>query len=207
MIQLHRTPSILSKWYPSLIWSRPHSDGLLLTFDDGPHPAITLWVLEQLEKYHAKATFFCVGENIEKFGDVTKQIVSRGHLVANHTHNHLRGWKTDDTYYLENVTKCQKEIDLHQHTDINYFRPPYGRINRNQIRTLNKVYDIVMWSHLSWDFYEHLNIKRSIKGLKKAKPGSIIVFHDSEKSFKNLQRLLPELLAYWSSNHLKFSTL
>lgn len=207
MIQFHKTPRILEAAFPSLVWRRKSTSEIFLTFDDGPHPEITPWVLEELKKVNAKATFFCVGENLESQAELAKKIVEEGHLVANHTYNHLKGWKVDNQTYLENVVQCDKAIESIQSNKNKLFRPPYGRIKKSQIENLVSNYEIIMWSHLSWDFDRKLDIEKSIKNLKKASPGSIVVFHDSEKAFNNLKILLPQMLAHWYSLNYKFSTL
>ncbi len=207
MIQIHRTPMILEKIYPSLTWRRDSNDELFLTFDDGPHPEITSWVLEELDKYQAKATFFCVGENLNSQSKIVNRMVEKGHLLANHTQNHLKGWKVNNNDYVENVLECEAEIRKIQEQKRQLFRPPYGRIKKSQIEKLKSQYEIIMWSHLSWDFDNNLNASVAIKNLKKARPGSIIVFHDSEKAFKNLKKILPEILPYWTSLHYRLNRL
>ena len=206
MIQLHKTPSLLRKIYPNLIWEKESEDEIFLTFDDGPNPDATPWVLELLKEYEAKATFFCVGQNLVKYPDVAHKTVEEGHLLANHTFNHLKGWATRMNEYRENISLCSEELKKLQQPD-SLFRPPYGRITKKQIAQLKDDYRIVMWSHLSWDFDSKVNIKRAIKRLKVANPGSIIVFHDSQKSFNNLKKVLPPLLSHWSSLNFKFNTL
>lgn len=208
MIQFHRTPGILHRLYPSLVWHKETTaKELFLTFDDGPHPDITPWVLSQLEAYEAKATFFCVGENLMKYTPTAQQIFQKGSLIANHTHNHLKGWKTNNQSYLENIQLCEKAIDQVFSQKKLLFRPPYGRIKRSQINQIGAAYQIIMWSHLSWDFDKSLNLSKAINAMKKVKNGSIVVFHDSEKSFQNLKRLLPQMLSYWSANGFRFALL
>ena len=207
MIQFHKTPKILEKIYPALEWKKESLNELFLTFDDGPHPEITSWVLKELDRFDAKATFFCVGENLKLHPETAKKIVSTGHHIANHTKDHSKGWEIPNQDYFRNISACEEEINNVQQKENRLFRPPYGRIRKTQIEELKSKYQIIMWSHLSWDFDKNLNISKSIKSLKIAKPGSIIVFHDSEKSFDNLKILLPEVLTHWSSLNYKFSTL
>ncbi|MEM6830761.1 MAG: polysaccharide deacetylase family protein, partial [Bacteroidota bacterium] len=181
----------MQKLYPSLVWKKnTENKELYLTFDDGPHPVITPWVLEQLDKVNAKATFFCVGENLEKYEDVAIETLRRGNLIANHTHNHLKGWKTSDEVYINNIEQCERIIQRISPQKNPLFRPPYGRIKKGQINSIKPHYDLIMWSHLSWDFDPKLAIRKSIRAMKKADSGSIIVFHDSKKSFQNLKKLL-----------------
>ena len=207
MIQFHKTPILVRKLYPSLVWEKPSDDEIFLTFDDGPHPDITPWVCDQLKKVNGKATFFCVGENIEKYEQTSRDAMAAGHVIANHTNNHLKGWSTRNKLYFDNVLLCDEKLRQFGMESKNLFRPPYGRISRSQIRELEKKYRIVMWSHLSWDFDKSLNRALAIRNLKKAGPGSIIVFHDSEKAFGNLQNILPEMLEFWISRGFRLSSL
>jgi peptidoglycan/xylan/chitin deacetylase (PgdA/CDA1 family) len=174
---------------------------LYFTFDDGPHPEITLWVLNELKKINAKATFFCVGDNVSKFPETYQEILNQGHSVGNHTFNHLKGWITEDDEYFQNTEKASQVIQS------SLFRPPYGRIKPSQAKVLKEKYKLVMWSHLTCDYEKNLNINASLRHMKKAVPGSIFVFHDSEKSFHNLQILLPELLNYYSSLGFRFDVI
>lgn len=206
MIHLYKTPKLAKIIYPSLIWEKESMDTIYLTFDDGPHPEITNWVLDELEKVKAKATFFCIGDHLQKFNETAVRIISKAHRIANHTQEHLRGWDVDDDTYFESIADCGREIKRLQGSS-KLFRPPYGRIKKTQIKKLRSTYQIIMWSHLSWDFDKKLNIGKSVASLKKAKPGSIVVFHDSEKAFQNLKQLLPEVLLHWSSLNYKFETL
>lgn len=208
MIQIHRTPELLKKLYPSLIWDKkPDEKELYLTFDDGPHPEITSWVLDTLSQVEGRATFFCVGENLARNTPVAQRALIQGSVIGNHTQNHLKGWKTDDARYLENIVACEQVITHLIDGENRLFRPPYGRIKRSQVQAIQSRYQIIMWSHLSWDFDPKLSVRTSIKNLKKADSGSIIVFHDSVKAYKNLKKLLPELLTYWSDNGFKFAVL
>jgi peptidoglycan/xylan/chitin deacetylase (PgdA/CDA1 family) len=167
-----------------------------LTFDDGPHPTITPWVLEELRKYNARATFFCIGKNVEAWPAVYQQLLNEGHSVGNHTHNHLNGWKTDLRTYTENVRKAAALIST------NLFRPPYGRIRAAQARALEdamggKGVKVIMWDVLSADFDTGLSPAECTRRvLRNYRPGSIIVFHDSEKAYPNLKETLPAVLAH-----------
>ncbi|MEQ9405512.1 MAG: polysaccharide deacetylase family protein [Cyclobacteriaceae bacterium] len=207
MIRFYKTPALIRKFYPSLTWRRISQDEIFLTFDDGPHPEITSWVLDELKRHNAKATFFCLGNNLRAHKDVAERLIFEGHLIANHSDNHLKGTGTKDREYVQSLLDCEEEIAQIQKHSKRLFRPPYGRIKKSQIKYINKAYEIIMWSHLSWDFDEKLAVEKSIRILKNASPGSIIVFHDNEKSTQNLKKLLPQLLDHWSSLNLKFSTL
>lgn len=207
MIQFRRTPSLIRKWYPSLTWERQSENAIYLTFDDGPDPEITPWVQEQLRLVDAKATFFCVGKNVKECPEIAQDLVNNGHRLGNHTEHHLNGWKTSDETYLEDIQEAEECIQRIDNQVVKLFRPPYGRIKRSQIRILQDQYEVVMWSHLSWDFASKVDCDKTIKKLKKVQPGSIIVFHDSEKAFDNLQKILPELLSFYSEKGFKLKTL
>lgn len=198
-----KTPYLLPKIYPSLEWSVPADEKVIyLTFDDGPHPKVSKWVMQQLEQYNAKATFFCIGDNVQKHPDVYNEILEKGHKVGNHTFNHLNGWKTTTEDYINNIDDCSTRVQS------NLFRPPYGRISSSQIRRLKKNYRLIMWSILTGDFDPKLNRSKSLKALySKTKPGSIIVFHDSKKAENNLYYLLPKYLKHFSAKGYRFETL
>jgi peptidoglycan/xylan/chitin deacetylase (PgdA/CDA1 family) len=183
---------ILPLIYPSCVWKintqQPH---VYLTFDDGPHPEITKWVRQQLANFDFQGTFFCIGDNVKKFPETFQATLDEGFAVGNHTFNHLNGFKSKTNRYLENVNLCSQWVD----SDL--FRPPYGKMLRPQMLQLLPQYKIVMWSVLSGDFDKALSINSAFEALKKNTfPGSIIVFHDSEKAWKNLQILLPKYLQF-----------
>jgi peptidoglycan/xylan/chitin deacetylase (PgdA/CDA1 family) len=202
---LHKTPLWIQKLYPGFVWQVPTDEReIFLTFDDGPVPEATDHVLEQLKAYNAKATFFCVGENMVRYPDIAQRIFNQGHAIGNHTHNHLKGWQTHNFTYLRNTLQCEQEIEKLGSRKL--FRPPYGRITRAQARALND-YRIVMWNRLSWDFDKHVNHKTAIKYLCDAPPGSVLVFHDSPKSFDNMAKMLPQVLDHYSRAGFKFSAL
>jgi peptidoglycan/xylan/chitin deacetylase (PgdA/CDA1 family) len=180
----------------------PGNQTLYFTFDDGPHPQITPKVLEILDKYQAKATFFCVGENVQRFPQTYAEILQRGHRTGNHSMNHLNGWKTNLNLYYENVNECRNHIDSE------LFRPPYGRITPTQIHTLKKEYKIVMWSVLSYDFDPETTPEQCLDYvLEHAEDGAVIVFHDSEKSAQNMLYALPKALEYYNEKGFRFESL
>lgn len=175
-----------------LVW-RIHTNKkeVFLTFDDGPNPQITPWVLETLKKHNAKATFFCIGNNVTLYPNVFKQILSEGHQVGNHTFNHEVGWKTEVHKYVNSVNKCESVFGSP------FFRPPHGRITRRQIRALKDRYKIIMWSLMSGDFDQTITPTEILEYLQtNVKKGDIIVFHDSEKAKNNLEIVLPQFLQY-----------
>ncbi len=198
--------------YPSLLWNMPRDqDTIYLSFDDGPHPEITAWVLEMLNEYNAKATFFCVGENIDKYPAVFKKLIYEGHSFGNHTHNHLKGWKISTSQYLENVLEAEAVISrFTKHTkDQKLFRPPYGKIKPSQVKRLQLLnYKIVMWDSLSADFDASISAEDCFNNvIENSKAGSIVVFHDSEKASEKLKKVLPKVLAYYSEKGFNFKGL
>ena len=200
---LIKTPWLLKKLYPTLIWdSKPAGRCIFLTFDDGPIPVVTPYVLNILKQYQAKATFFCIGDNVSKHPGVFKQVKKDGHTIGNHTFNHLKGWVTENETYLQNFKQADRQLNTP------LFRPPYGRIKRKQISLLKnarKDLKIIMWDVLSGDFDINLSPKDCLKNvLKHTEPGSIIVFHDSEKAFKRLEYVLPRALEAWSKQGYEF---
>jgi peptidoglycan/xylan/chitin deacetylase (PgdA/CDA1 family) len=203
----HRTPFVLPWLYPSLTWRIPSEEkNIYLTFDDGPVHGPTDFAIDTLKQYSAKATFFCIGDNISKHPDVFRKIVSEGHAVGNHTFNHLNGWKTSSSIYLENIKKCDDVLSSHA-SSTKLFRPPYGRITRNQIRLLAS-YTVVMWDVLSVDYAKSLSAERCLRNtIAATRNGSIVVFHDSYKAEKNMTHTLPRYLEYFSSKGYSFKTL
>jgi len=208
MFYFVKTPGWLKKIYDSYIWSIPASDKILyLTFDDGPHPEATPFVLKELKKYNVLATFFCIGKNVVAYPEIYKQIIQEGHTVGNHTYNHLNGWKTNNDDYLNDIALASNEID----SDL--FRPPYGRITSYQAKKLKPVMKgkepkVIMWDVLSGDFDISCSPKQCLANVLFASvPGSIIVFHDSEKAFSRLEYTLPKILQYFSEKGYLFKAL
>ena len=199
----HTIPSIFPLIAPNLTWKVKTNDKVLyITFDDGPHPTITPLVLNILDEYNAKATFFCVGENVTKYPDIFNQIINKGHAVGNHTYNHVKGWQTSDAAYLENIKKAAEVIPS------NLFRPPYGRIKPSQIKLLKDHYRIIMWSILTRDYDKRLNPHNTIKQLNKLiKSGDVIVYHDSEKAQQNMLIMLKGVLQNFHQLQYTFKAL
>jgi len=198
------TPDIIKKLLgKSLIWELNNGrKTIYLTFDDGPEPEVTPWVLETLRKYNAKATFFCVGKNAAKHPAIVKSIINSGHIVGNHTYSHVNGWKMDTPLYIADIEKCDAILKTP------LFRPPYGRIKPSQLRQLKGKYRIIMWSLLTGDFDVELDKDKCLDIVcKKAKSGSIIVFHDSLKAHEKLQHVLPRTLEYLSKTGYAFLSL
>ena len=183
-------PGKILKWlYPDVVWSIDDSDGIYLTFDDGPTPGVTEWILHTLDRYDAKATFFVLGKNVELYPDLYQMILDKGHKIGNHTYSHQKGWAMSTERYIEDVDLAGDML----HTEL--FRPPYARITRTQLQQIAQRYRIVMWNVLSRDYNRHLSPKKclreTIRGLR---GGDIISLHDSAKSFKNTNYVLPALL-------------
>ncbi|HUH32451.1 MAG TPA: polysaccharide deacetylase family protein, partial [Daejeonella sp.] len=166
-----KSPFWLQWFYPSAIWHKSRKEkSIYLTFDDGPIPVVTPFVLNTLKSFNAKATFFCIGDNVKKHPEIYQQVLDEGHSVGNHTYNHLKGWNTDDVIYLENVSECAKLVKS------NLFRPPYGRASRSQISNLKSQYSIVMWDVLSGDFDTSITPEKCLKNvISHTENGSIIV--------------------------------
>jgi len=197
-------PKWIQKCFPSLVWQAPSTKEAVvyLTFDDGPHPEITPWVLNELKQRGLKASFFCVGDNVRKFPETYQQILNEGHITGNHTMHHMKGWSNSTETYTQNTTEAAQYIKS------KLFRPPYGRISRAQIKALLPEYTIVMWSLLSGDFNPQLNIPKALNQIKrKTQNGSIVVFHDSIKSEAQMKQLLPDYLDYLKANAYTCKTL
>ena len=208
MFYFVKTPGWLKKIYDSYIWSIPGSDKILyLTFDDGPHPEATPFVLRELKKHNVLATFFCIGKNVVSYPGIYKQVLQEGHSIGNHTYNHLNGWKTNNDDYLKDIALASNEIDSY------LFRPPYGRITSFQAKNLKpamkgKEPKVIMWDVLSGDFDTACSPQQCLANVLFASvPGSIIVFHDSEKAFARLKYALPRVLQYFSEKGYLFKSL
>lgn len=198
-----RTPYLIRKLYSKAVWRIPNSEKkIYLTFDDGPIPEITEWVLDVLKEKNILATFFCVGDNIENNRPIFNKIIEEGHRIGNHTYNHLKGWKTHTKSYIDNVELCNKLVQS------NLFRPPYGRIKKSQLNILSKKYKIIMWDVLSGDYDKKINPEQCFENVtKNVRPGSIIVFHDSLKAKEKLQYALPKFIDFALRENYKFELL
>ena len=205
----HRTPFFLPLIYPSLTWRIPaDQNDLYLTFDDGPVPGPTEFVLEVLAKKSVKATFFCIGDNIRKYPEVLASITAGGHTVGNHTVNHLNGWRTPAREYVQNVRDFDAIAqDAGLAAETRLFRPPYGRISRKQIRLLSE-YHVIMWDALSQDYNGHMSPESCLRHTVRAtRPGSIIVFHDSYKARRNMEWVLPRLIDHFRERDFHFKAI
>jgi peptidoglycan-N-acetylglucosamine deacetylase len=219
-----KTSGLVKKIFNTLVWHVPNKEKkIYLTFDDGPTPTITEWVLNVLNKNNIKATFFCIGANIDKHPDIFKKIVLDGHAVGNHTFNHVNGWQTTLEEYIKNTALCQESIIKNKlvynmKSEINsgkikkestIFRPPYGKIKRNQAKLLRQLgYKIIMWDLLSADFDQNVSVEKCLENAtKKVTSGSIIVFHDSLKAYKNLEYALPKAIEILKNKGFSFDVI
>jgi peptidoglycan/xylan/chitin deacetylase (PgdA/CDA1 family) len=198
-----KPPLVLRFLLPGVTWKINTSEKVIfVTIDDGPHPEITLQVLEILDRFQAKATFFCVGDNVVKHPQTYREILARGHTTGNHTFNHLKGWTTNNKTYFENIEKAAQVIES------NLFRPPYGKITPIQQMQLKKQYQLIMWSVISYDFRVQITPEQCLENvIKHSFPGTIAVFHDSVKAAKNMLATLPVYLEKMSEMGYQFKAL
>jgi len=234
---LPKYPAVIKLLYPGRLSKVDNKEAIYLTFDDGPIPEVTPWVLELLAKFNAKATFFCIGENVQKYPGIFSRIEREGHCIGNHTYNHLNGWKTENLEYIKNVELAENTLRQNgkekkkernpnfetrttdsklptqnpelQTPNYKLFRPPYGKIKNSQARMVEqKGYNIIMWDVISGDYDQTFSAEKCFKNvIENATPGSTIVFHDSKKAFKNLKETLPKVLEYYSEKGLEFRSL
>ncbi|WP_406685049.1 polysaccharide deacetylase family protein [Seonamhaeicola sp. MEBiC1930] len=217
-----KTPLLAKKMFPNYVWDIPTNEkSIYLTFDDGPTPEITTWVLNTLRAFNAKATFFCIGDNVKKYPDVFQAILKAGHHIGNHTQNHINGWNTRSKDYLKNIEECNSEfsnfkynipnskLETNNPPIVNLFRPPYGHITPKQGKKLiANGYKIIMWDVLSFDWDKNVSNETCLKNvISKTQKGSIIVFHDSIKASKNMQYVLPKVLEYFSKKEYAFKAI
>lgn len=189
--------------YPDALWSgNPDGNRVYLTFDDGPVSQVTPWVLDVLRDYDIRATFFCVGENIIRHTKIFDRLIAEGHLVGNHSYNHLKGWKTANEIYFENIARCEEL------TQTGLFRPPYGKMRLSQYNSLKTRFKIIMWDVLSYDFEKRLQPEKCLQNVvRNTKAGSIVLFHDHEKAFTNLKYALPRAIENLTNRNFIFDTL
>ena len=198
-----RPSFLLRKIYPKAIWRIPTKEKkIYLTFDDGPIPVVTPWILDLLKQSEIRATFFCVGENVVKNADIYQRILNEKHAVGNHTYNHLNGWNAHSKTYIKNVKKCDEVM----HSKL--FRPPYGRAKKSQIEHLSNQYSIIMWDVLSGDYDKNTSPEKCLSNVIDAvRNGSIIVFHDNVKAQKNVEYALPKFIEWAKGSGFAFETL
>lgn len=214
MLYFAKTPHIIKRLFPNLTWDiATNKKVIYLTFDDGPTSEITHWVLSELKKYNAKATFFCIGKNIIANPDVFRAIIESGNAIGNHTHNHLNGWQKSTKTYLENIDKAQQTIDIEignkKSEAKNLFRPPYGKIKNGVAKKLLKRdCKIIMWDVLSGDFDRSITKEQCLNNvINNTSEGSIVVFHDSIKASEKLRFVLPKILEHFNKKGYDFEVI
>ena len=206
---LHKVPAFFRYIYPHYLWKMPTSEKVLyLTFDDGPTQEITEWVLDQLAAYDAAATFFMIGNNVRKHPEIAHAVIDAGHVIGNHTQNHANGWKTDGKIYLKEVLEAQQTFGEYTGYTPSLFRPPYGRVTTSQARSVRSRMEVVMMDIVSGDFDLQLSgAACAQKVIDLASPGSIIVFHDSQKAWDRLSIALPRVLKHFAGLGFQFRAL
>lgn len=210
MIRFFKTPFFIPFLFPKLVFHKPRTQKTIyLTFDDGPIEDLTPFVLSELKKYNAKATFFCIGDNIRKNPEIFVKILSENHAVGNHTFHHLNGKNTADKLYVEDIFSCKNMLLKNSYLSQNQlFRPPYGAIKNSQIKVLKNEYQLIFWDVLTYDFDKNLSQEKCLEqAIKNTKSGSIVVFHDSLKAEKNLKYVLPRFLNHFSEKGYSFEAL
>jgi peptidoglycan/xylan/chitin deacetylase (PgdA/CDA1 family) len=197
------TPKFIQALFPSLVWRKETlNKEIWLTFDDGPNPEVTPWILSVLKKENVKATFFLVGQQIEEFPELVGAIIKEGHIIGNHSYSHKNGWLTNKEKYLEDIENCQVLMPNNK-----LFRPPYGKITKAQITALKEKYQIILWDILSYDFKQNTSPKKVQENIiTNSTAGSIIVMHNNQKSFKNLQTILKDTIQELKAKGYNFST-
>ena len=206
---MNMASGLLQMAFPRRTWNvKTSRREVFLTFDDGPTPEITEWTLDQLAKYKAKATFFCIGKNVKKYPDLFKRCINENHSIGNHLYAHENGWKTPTTNYLSSVKKTE-QVFLEQDIITHLLRPPYGKMSQQQAAQLtNKGYEVIMWDVLSMDYSRKITPERCLhRAVKDIQKGSIVVFHDSVKASTNMQYALPQLLEQFSKKGFTFKAL
>ncbi len=203
-----KTPGFVKTLFPNFVWNiNTDRKELYLTFDDGPTPEITDWVLQTLKQYNAEATFFCIGNNIEKYPEIFQHIIDQNHVVGNHTYNHLKGWKHNTKDYIEDTLETEAIINGFQLANRKkLFRPPYGKFKAKQSKQLQALdYKIILWDVLSYDWDQSVTEESCFKNITSAaQEGSIIVCHDSVKASRNLKYVLPKVLEYYTEKGFQF---
>jgi peptidoglycan/xylan/chitin deacetylase (PgdA/CDA1 family) len=206
-VYFFKTPRLLELLYPDALWhGNREKKKIYLTFDDGPVPGVTEYILDVLSELDVKATFFCVGENIKKNPDVFKRIVQEKHGVGNHTFNHLNGWEVSDEDYLRNIQLCDEMIRNYTGKEqIKLFRPPYGKIRRKTLKKIRHDYKVIMWDVLSYDFSPSVSAERSLDiSSRYTRNGSIIIFHDSYRTFEKLKLIISQYILYFKNRNYEF---
>ncbi|GAA3508908.1 polysaccharide deacetylase family protein [Aquimarina addita] len=204
-----KTPRLLKTWYQGYRWDfyETNEKAIYLTFDDGPIPDVTEFVLDQLKKFNALATFFCIGDNIKKHPNIFNKVVSDGHAIGNHTMNHLKAWKNSQEQYLNNIIECDREISKHIDVHHKIFRPPYGQISQSKLKATKELgYEIILWDILAKDWSKKTTpVECHHNVINYTKNGSIVVLHDSIKASENLKYSLPKILSHFTKKGYVFN--
>lgn len=205
----HTVPRLVQSFFPDRVWGKAgEGDKVYLTFDDGPVPGVTDYVLNELAKRGQKATFFMVGDNVRKHPGLARELLGAGHGVGNHTYHHLNGWKTSSENYLSDIAKCALVLEDTLGVSTALFRPPYGLIKRKQAEEVSKDYQLIMWSMLSGDYDLKLPQERILnKSMQHTEAGSIVLFHDQQKTRDVLPKVLPYYLDFLLESGLKTALL
>ena len=206
---VHNIPKWFQRMFPGYTWQLPNGQKTIyLTFDDGPIPEITEWVLDTLKKYNIKASFFVVGENVSKHPEIFRKLVKDRHVVGNHTFHHVRGWETSTPMYLVDAGLCKEVIMENGGDEPKYFRPPHGRIKPSQAKELRNQYELLMWNVLTIDYDKNFNKEKCLRNsIKATSKGAIVVFHDSLKAEKNLKYVLPRYIEHFLAQGYSFEPL
>lgn len=207
ILYFFKTPTLFKYFYPQAIWNGSRSKKkIFLTFDDGPIPEVTDYVLDVLSNFNIKATFFCVGENVIKYPSTFKRLIQEGHTIGNHTYNHLDGWQISLDKYLENIYLCRDAmVENGLSPGTFFFRPPYGKLKIGLNKNLESNFKIIMWDVLAYDFSPNINSDRCLKeSIKNTQNGSIVLFHDSLKTIEKLKFIIPEYIAYFLDKNYEF---
>ena len=205
-----KPPALLRSVYRKCLWKVNTSENTIyLTFDDGPIPEVTPFVLDELKKHNAKATFFCIGKNVDAHPEIFERIKAEGHSIGNHSYDHLNGWQNANEAYYSNITKCDNTLSTHGEANAGrLYRPPYGKLKPAQYKFLKDSYRIVLWDVLSYDFDLKISAEKVLDNvITHTEPGSVVVFHDSLKAQPKMEYALPKVLQHFSAKGFKFEKL
>jgi peptidoglycan-N-acetylglucosamine deacetylase len=209
MVWMHHVPSLIPKLFSQFVWTKDRGENkIYLTFDDGPVPGVTDFVLEELTKREMVATFFMVGDNIRKNRKLAQEVLQSGNGVGNHTMHHVNGFKTSHNTYIEEIRNCQSQIQETLSVSSRLFRPPYGKITKKQFKSVIPEYDVIMWDVLTGDFDPSLSEEECLrKSIQYSRNGSIVVFHDQQKTKDKIGKVLPDYLDFLKDSGLETALL
>ncbi|WP_373493511.1 polysaccharide deacetylase family protein [Aquiflexum sp.] len=206
---MHHVPSLIPKMFSQFVWNKDRSvNKIYLTFDDGPVPGVTDFVLNELAKRSMSATFFMVGDNIHKNQQLAQEVHQSGNGIGNHTMHHVNGFKTSYESYLKQIRNCQSQIQETLSVPSRLFRPPYGKITKKQFKSVVAEYDVIMWDVLTGDFDSSQSAEQCLnKSIKYSRNGSIVVFHDQQKTKDIIKKVLPDYLEFLKDSGLETALL